>query len=205
MDIMLVNLAGALLIAWIVWYFFLSRRPAEGRASESSARQEIQVTVKGGYSPERIVARPGVPLRIHFRREETSPCSEEVVFPHFGIRRSLGAFETTVVDLPAAAEGTYGFACGMDMMHGSLVVGDAVDAAPSPAPPAPLSAPLPAPAMAVDPICGMSVDPAHAAGSSQRDGTTFYFCGLGCKARFDAGGAPGPMEQRITLGRAPKR
>lgn len=198
MDNLLVNLAGALLIAWIVWYFFLSRRVDEGRASETAARQEIQVTVKGGYIPERIVARPGVPLRIQFRREETSPCSEEVVFPDFGVRQRLGAFETTVVDLPAAAAGTYGFACGMDMMHGSLLVGDA---APQLAEPVQ----APAPAAAVDPICGMRVDPVRAAGSSLRDGETFYFCSLGCKARFDAGGAPGPMEQRITLGRAPKR
>jgi len=31
----------------------------------------------------------------------------------------------------------------------------------------------------------MTVDPARAAGSSVRDGETFYFCSLGCKAKFD--------------------
>lgn len=194
MDVLIVNAAGAALIAWIVWYFFLSRRPDEGRASGNAGRQEIHVTVKGGYIPERIGARPGVPLRIHFRREETSPCSEEIVFPDFGIRRSLPAFETTVVDLPASAEGTYGFACGMDMMHGSLVVAEAV-----PKPLEPALVPVPS-LRALDPICGMSVDPGRAAGSSVRDGETFHFCSLGCKARFDAGGAPGPMEHPVTLG-----
>src|SRR5262245_47762573 len=37
-----------------------------------------------------------------------------------------------------------------------------------------------------DVVCGMMVDPAKAAGTSQYDGKTYYFCGKGCKARFDA-------------------
>jgi Cu+-exporting ATPase len=44
-----------------------------------------------------------------------------------------------------------------------------------------------------DPICGMTVDPARAAGSSTVDGTTYYFCSKGCKAKFDAQqAAPAP-------------
>ncbi|MBV8519233.1 MAG: heavy metal translocating P-type ATPase [Acidobacteria bacterium] len=37
-----------------------------------------------------------------------------------------------------------------------------------------------------DPVCGMTVDPARAAGSSEYDGQTFYFCSRGCKQKFDA-------------------
>lgn len=39
----------------------------------------------------------------------------------------------------------------------------------------------------VDPVCGMTVDPATAAGVSERDGERYYFCSTGCKAKFDAG------------------
>jgi heavy metal translocating P-type ATPase len=39
----------------------------------------------------------------------------------------------------------------------------------------------------IDPICGMKVDPATAAGSSERDGKIYYFCGPGCKKKFDEG------------------
>ncbi|HYH84014.1 MAG TPA: heavy metal translocating P-type ATPase [Pyrinomonadaceae bacterium] len=39
----------------------------------------------------------------------------------------------------------------------------------------------------VDPVCGMTVDPATAAGVSERDGVLYYFCSKGCKAKFDAG------------------
>jgi P-type Cu+ transporter len=36
-----------------------------------------------------------------------------------------------------------------------------------------------------DPVCGMQVDPAKAAGQSQYQGQTYSFCSLGCKKKFD--------------------
>lgn len=38
----------------------------------------------------------------------------------------------------------------------------------------------------IDPVCGMTVDPARAAGMSERDGARYYFCSTGCKTKFDA-------------------
>ena len=40
--------------------------------------------------------------------------------------------------------------------------------------------------MAIDPICGMTVDPATAAGSHEHRGQQYYFCGLSCLERFKA-------------------
>jgi Cu+-exporting ATPase len=40
-------------------------------------------------------------------------------------------------------------------------------------------------AMASDPVCGMEVDPQQAAGASEYQGTTYYFCSAGCKRQFD--------------------
>ncbi len=37
-----------------------------------------------------------------------------------------------------------------------------------------------------DPVCGMEIDPASAAGSSEYEGQTTYFCNLNCKRSFDA-------------------
>ncbi len=37
-----------------------------------------------------------------------------------------------------------------------------------------------------DPVCGMTVDPGHAAGSSPYQGKTYYFCSKGCAAKFQA-------------------
>jgi xanthine dehydrogenase accessory factor len=39
---------------------------------------------------------------------------------------------------------------------------------------------------ATDPICGMSVDVARAQHTLQHEGTTYYFCGLGCLRKFEA-------------------
>lgn len=36
-----------------------------------------------------------------------------------------------------------------------------------------------------DPVCGMDIDPATAAGTSEYNGQTYYFCSLGCKKAFD--------------------
>jgi len=40
--------------------------------------------------------------------------------------------------------------------------------------------------MSTDPICGMTVDPSNAAGSSVFDGQTYCFCSPGCKKMSDA-------------------
>src|ERR1700676_4396142 len=36
-----------------------------------------------------------------------------------------------------------------------------------------------------DPVCGMAVDPARAAGESEYQGETYFFCSTGCKEKFD--------------------
>ncbi len=36
-----------------------------------------------------------------------------------------------------------------------------------------------------DPVCDMEIDPASAAGSSEYEGQTYYFCNLNCKQSFD--------------------
>ncbi|QDU23145.1 heavy metal translocating P-type ATPase [Urbifossiella limnaea] len=46
--------------------------------------------------------------------------------------------------------------------------------------------PEPSPAGVIDPVCGMSVDPAHAAGSVSHAGSTYHFCSTHCVAKFRA-------------------
>lgn len=40
-------------------------------------------------------------------------------------------------------------------------------------------------ATATDPVCGMEVDSQQSAGMSDYQGTTYYFCSVGCKRQFD--------------------
>jgi Cu+-exporting ATPase len=39
---------------------------------------------------------------------------------------------------------------------------------------------------AIDPVCGMQVDPSRTATHVEHEGSTYYFCGLGCAAKFRA-------------------
>ena len=40
--------------------------------------------------------------------------------------------------------------------------------------------------MVTDPVCKMTIDESTAAGKSEYNGKTYYFCAPGCKAKFDA-------------------
>ena len=62
--------------------------------------------------------------------------------------------------------------------------------------------------MPVDPVCGMDIEPADAAGTSAYKGETIYFCNPHCKERFDADPEPfmahlGPTGMAATQGGSP--
>jgi plastocyanin domain-containing protein len=116
-----VTAAGAAAIAWVLWYFLLSRGTAVA-AAVSGGVQEVRVLVKGGYTPDTIVVQAGKPVRLQFYRDETADCSERVVFERFKIDQMLPAFQTTTVEFTPTEPGEYPFRCGMNMLKGLLVV-----------------------------------------------------------------------------------
>jgi len=116
-----VTAAGAAAIAWVLWYFLLSRGPAVA-AAVAGGVQEVRVLVKGGYTPDTIVVQAGKPVRLQFYRDETADCSERVVFERFKIDQMLPAFQTTTVEFTPTEPGEYPFRCGMNMLKGLLVV-----------------------------------------------------------------------------------
>ena len=127
-----VTAAGAAAIAWVLWYFLFSRRPAAAAATAQGGVQEIRVLVKGGYTPDTILVQAGKPVRLQFYRDETADCSERVVFDAFGINQTLPAFTTTTVEFTPETPGEFPFHCGMNMLKGLLVV-EPADAARKPA------------------------------------------------------------------------
>ena len=115
-----VVIASAAALAGLGWFFFAPRR---ARTAElAGGVQRITVTVRGGYSPDLIRARQGVPLEVVFDRQESGDCTSRVVFPDLAVSASLPAFERTTVRLAPPAAGSFGFACGMNMIHGTLIV-----------------------------------------------------------------------------------
>jgi plastocyanin domain-containing protein len=128
-----VTAAGAAAIAWVLWYFLLSRGPAV-TAAVAGGVQEVRVLVKGGYTPDTIVVQAGKPVRLQFYRDETADCSERVVFERFKIDQMLPAFQTTTVEFTPTEAGEYPFRCGMNMLKGLLVVEPPGDRRPAASP-----------------------------------------------------------------------
>lgn len=118
----IVLVSGVGLIALTLWYFFGERSETAAVETSDSRLQEIDVTVKGGYSPDVIAVKAGVPLRLNFYRDETSSCSEQVVFSDFGIARDLPAYKTTAIEFTPEKAGEFSFTCGMNMLRGRLIV-----------------------------------------------------------------------------------
>ena len=117
----LVNLIGLALIALIVWYFFLYRK--EGvQVAEVAGVQEVNITVKGGYTPDTIVVKKGKPVRLHFTRQESALCSETVVFDKLGQSAKLPEGQSVTVEFTPAEAGEIPFQCQMGMLRGKVVV-----------------------------------------------------------------------------------
>ena len=116
-----VVIGGIALIGFVIWYFFGERERVAAALSEGGV-QEIRITVRGGYSPDVIVVKEGVPVRLNFYRDETASCSERVIFGDFRIARDLPAFKTTPVEFTPDRTGEFAFTCGMNMMRGKLIV-----------------------------------------------------------------------------------
>ncbi|MEO5904254.1 MAG: cupredoxin domain-containing protein [Gemmatimonadaceae bacterium] len=117
----LVVIGAVVSIVSILWFFFGAREIVAASVSEAGV-QEIKITVKGGYSPDVIVVKEGVPVKLDFYRDESASCTEQVIFGDFGIARDLPAFKTTSIEFTPDKIGEFMFACGMNMVRGKLVV-----------------------------------------------------------------------------------
>ena len=115
-----VTLGGLGVIGFLAWFFF---GPKQAHTAQVKGNvQEIEVTVKGGYSPSIIRVQKGVPLRLIFDRQEAGDCSSRIVFPDFRASKTLAPFAKTTLEFTPDKAGEFGFACGMNMVHGTLIV-----------------------------------------------------------------------------------
>jgi plastocyanin domain-containing protein len=118
----LVTLGGTGLLAFVGWFFFLAPHQVAAAVSSSAGIQQVDITVKGGYSPNVIEVERGQPVQLNFFRDEESSCSEELLLPDFNIRRDLAPYKTTAIEFLPQQAGTFEFTCGMHMLRGSLIV-----------------------------------------------------------------------------------
>jgi len=119
-----VIIGGIAAIIWINWYFFLARQEVSNATINPEGVQEVTIVVEGGYHPAVVSVKRHKPIRLVFDRRERSGCSEEVVFPDFGVRKFLPPFRQTKIELTPAQAGHFEFTCGMSMLRGQLIVQD---------------------------------------------------------------------------------
>ncbi|HML93265.1 cupredoxin domain-containing protein [Methyloceanibacter sp.] len=121
-DRWVVLITGLLLVAFIIWFFWLKRSKGVRASDMSGGYQEAMILVKGGYTPDTIIVRRDKPVRLNFRREETASCSDKVVFEHFNKSAELPTGELVAVELMPREAGEFSFACPMGMLRGRLIV-----------------------------------------------------------------------------------
>ena len=117
-----VIVVGAVLIGFILWWFFCKHTEEAGRATINGNDQEATIVVNGGYSPSTLVLKKGVPAKVKFDMRDSTACLSHVVFEQLGINKDLTKQKITTIDIPTDKNQTFNYACGMDMFHGKIVV-----------------------------------------------------------------------------------
>lgn len=116
MDKIIVSIFGVIFIGFTYW-FFLGKKEKEVKANGS-----IDILVKGGYTPARIIIPQNRTTTINFLREDQSTCLEEVVLADFKIRKYLPLNQKISIEVNPKKKGEFDFSCGMGMFHGKLIV-----------------------------------------------------------------------------------
>ncbi|MGH9384404.1 MAG: efflux RND transporter periplasmic adaptor subunit [Vicinamibacterales bacterium] len=96
--------------------------PSEAREAGANVQTATIVLTAQGYEPAKVNVRAGLPVRITFLRTTDKTCGTEVVFPSLNITRALPLNERVTIEFTSAKSGDLAFACGMNMLHGAVVV-----------------------------------------------------------------------------------
>ena len=119
MDWAIVAVAAAL-IAAVNWFFLGQRNAVVAAVPATGGAVDVTVVIEGGYTPSTIEVPAGSRVRMTLDRREDNPCSDEIVIPDFGVRRTVPSHGKTVVEFVATA-GRHEFSCGMGMLHGAII------------------------------------------------------------------------------------
>ena len=117
-----VTIGGITLSGLIAWFFWFAPKGQTRISAGSGGVQEVAITVKGGYTPDIIVVKAGQPIKMRFTRQESSSCSEMVLFPDFNQSAKLPEGQEVTLEFTPDKPGEYGFQCQMGMLRGKLIV-----------------------------------------------------------------------------------
>jgi plastocyanin domain-containing protein len=113
----------ALTIALFVLAISFTASAQTKKKSTKPKTQTAKVLIsENGYEPGSLKLKRGVPAKITFLRTTERTCGTEIVIPAYGVNRPLPLNEKVVVSFTPKKTGEFGFTCGMNMMHGKMVV-----------------------------------------------------------------------------------
>ena len=100
--------------------FVVLPRLTQSQEPPKPTRLLIEITADG-FSPATVTAPPKAPIELVFLRLTDNTCAKEVVIPELKIKKPLPLKEpVSIVFTPEKSE--IGFACGMNMLKGKVVV-----------------------------------------------------------------------------------
>jgi hypothetical protein len=114
---MLVTLLTSVFIAWLLVFGPWARARAAIRAG---VVQRAAITVKGGFMPDIIIARVGMPVQLTFTRQGSGACSERVMVPDFRRSAYLHTGKPVKLEFTPRRPGKYRFQCHRGELRGDL-------------------------------------------------------------------------------------
>lgn len=98
-------------------------KETETTAVQKDGYQEVNMRVENSlYSPNVLVVKKGIPLKINVQSTDSAGCGAEIVVPDFKLRKIIPAGSDGVIELMPEKEGTFKFHCSMDMAKGKIIV-----------------------------------------------------------------------------------
>lgn len=93
----------------------------QNNVSVVDGTQIIEIDAKGGYSPQKTIAKANMPTVIKMKTKGTFDCSSALVIPSIGYRANLPPSGETRIDVPPQKEGvTMQGVCSMGMYNFSI-------------------------------------------------------------------------------------
>ena len=77
----------------------------------------------GGYSPNVLYVKKGVPVRWVINVKQMSGCTDEIIMPAYNIRKKL-AYGENIIEFTPTQAGEIRFSCWMQMVWGRFIVTD---------------------------------------------------------------------------------
>lgn len=99
------------------------KQTAQAAVADDGVQTVTIVVSDMGYAPGTVELKAGVKTRLVFDQQSKSACAGQVQIPSQGVKPTDLPFgQKTVVEFTPKEAGSFNFACGMDMMKGTILV-----------------------------------------------------------------------------------